>query len=139
MDTLQTQIFFHGKTQILPYLYDPPMLFMFRVPNLMLILAGIYLTIQMLACLMMTEPPPASSASIPTISTSVEDEIERQKVGVKSSGSGSNISDLLDDENNLTPLEALKTKEFYILWLTRFSVVLVTQTVAGFYKVISIF
>lgn len=30
--------------------------------------------------------------------------------------------------------DALKRREFYILWLTRFSVVLVTQSVAGFYK-----
>ncbi len=37
-------------------------------------------------------------------------------------------------EVRISPAQALKSREFYILWITRFSVVLITQTIAGFYK-----
>ena len=39
-----------------------------------------------------------------------------------------------DGETFVTPREALRRGEFYKLWLTRFSVVLITQSVSGFYK-----
>jgi len=37
-------------------------------------------------------------------------------------------------ESYVTPREALRRRELYMLWLTRFSVVLITQSVSGFYK-----
>lgn len=39
-----------------------------------------------------------------------------------------------DGETFVTPKEAFKRKELYMLWFTRFSVVLITQSVSGFYK-----
>merc|ERR1711936_1321833 len=44
---------------------------------------------------------------------------------------------LMDEETGesyVTPREALRRRELYMLWLTRFSVVLITQSVSGFYK-----
>lgn len=104
----------------------------------MLFLAALYFTLQMLACCLLREPPPTSAGSIPTISTTIDAVAEDSSAGTKALGAedlAEAAADLLDDDRNLTPREALATKEFYILWLTRFSVVLVTQTVAGFYKV----
>ena len=44
------------------------------------------------------------------------------------------LMDQTDGENYVTPREALKRKELYMLWLTRFCVVMITQSVSGFYK-----
>ena len=40
----------------------------------------------------------------------------------------------MDGEAYATPRQALQTKEFYMLWVTRFCAVLITQSVSGFYK-----
>ncbi len=82
-----------------------------RVPYVLLVLAAIYSCVQFAACLMVTEPPDYSG----------EDELDAEK-------------NVKDDALNVPVLKALRTKEFTILWLTRFSVVLITQTIAGFYK-----
>jgi len=44
------------------------------------------------------------------------------------------LMDQVDGEAFVTPKEALKRKEFYMLWVTRFCAVLITQSVSGFYK-----
>lgn len=100
------------------YFTDPELLA--GVPRLMLILSGIYLSIQMVACLMVTEP---NSCAI-SENGAVED----------AEASNENIIRNFENESSVTPWEALRTKELYILWLTRFFVVLVTQCIAAFYK-----
>jgi len=92
-----------------------------RVPNLMLILAGIYIAIQLVACFMVTEPK-IDSELVPQ-SDEMEDDRNKEI-----------LMDQTDGENYVTPREAFKRKELYMLWLTRFSVVMITQSVSGFYK-----
>jgi hypothetical protein len=87
-----------------------------RVPNLMLILAAIYLSIQLTACCLVTEP---------VLDTELVREEERGK---------DILMDQADGESYVTPREALKRKELYMLWMTRFCVVMITQSVSGFYK-----
>ena len=92
-----------------------------RVPTLMLILAGIYISIQLLACCLVTEP----AINTELVPQSEEMEEERNK---------EILMDQTDGESYVTPREALKRKELYLLWMTRFSVVMITQSVSGFYK-----
>ena len=81
-----------------------------RVPDLLLILGGIYFTLGMIACLLITQPP--------------EDWLE------KNAGD----EDAKLSQEYVTPLEAFKRRELYLLWLTRLSVVLISNVVSGFYK-----
>jgi len=92
-----------------------------RVPSLMLILAGIYISIQLTACCLVTEP---------TINT----ELVPQTEDMEEDRNKEILMDQTDGESYVTPREALKRKELYMLWLTRFSVVMITQSVSGFYK-----
>jgi len=80
-----------------------------RVPKVMLILAGIYFSIQVL-CMFLIQVPETS-----------EDETQEEKESFKSF-----IVNVLKT--------ALTRKEFYILWGCRFCMQLITQCVAGFYK-----
>merc|ERR1719447_619638 len=73
----------------------------------------------MVACFMVTEP-------------SIDEELVPKSEDVN--GNQEILMDQVDGEAFLTPTEALRKKEFYLLWLTRFSVVLITQSVSGFYK-----
>jgi len=79
-----------------------------RVPGLLLILGGIYLILGMIACLLITQPP--------------EDWLDK------------NVCDEKESLEYVTPLEAFKRKELYLLWVTRLSVVLISNFVSGFYK-----
>ena len=81
-----------------------------RVPSLLLILGGIYFTLGMIACLLITQPP--------------EDWLE------KNAGE----DDVKLSQEYVTPLEAFQRRELYLLWITRLSVVLISQVVSGFYK-----
>merc|ERR550532_2355079 len=90
-----------------------------RVPNLLLLLASLYLTLQMVACFMVTEP-------------SVDEELVPKNED--DNGNQEILMDQVDGEAYVTPKEALKRKEFYMLWVTRFCAVLITQSVSGFYK-----
>ncbi len=102
------------------YFTDPTLLN--RVPTLMLYLTAIYLTVQMIACLLVTEP------NIPcNESTSDFQQLDNENETKDKESKRAKM-------NSISPMEALKTREFYILWLTRFSVVLITQSIAGFYK-----
>lgn len=104
-----------------------------RVPGLMLILSAIYVSIQLVACLMVTEPP--ACQFLDTHNESIE-----SASGANSTPMGSPVKETSVSQESeerelfITPREALRKREFYILWFTRFSVVLVTQTIAGFYK-----
>ena len=79
-----------------------------RVPGLLLILGGIYLILGMIACMLITQPP--------------DDWLHE------------NADDEKEVQEYVTPLEAFKRKELYLLWITRLSVVLISNFVSGFYK-----
>jgi len=101
------------------YFTDPELLA--RVPTLMLILAAIYISIQLIACSMVTEP-------------TIDSELVPQSEDMEEERNQEILMDQTDGESYVTPREALKRKEFYLLWFTRFSVVMITQSVSGFYK-----
>merc|ERR1719334_1942099 len=92
-----------------------------KVPQLMLILAAVYFSIQMAACCLVTLPP----VDVELVPQTEDTEDERNK---------EILMDQTDGESFVTPREALKRKELYMLWFTRFSVVMITQSVSGFYK-----
>jgi len=103
------------------YFTDPHLLD--RVPTLMLILGALYLSIQMIACFLVTEPT-HDPELLPAVEDDAADEEKKEKI----------LMDQDDGESYVTPREAFKRRELYLLWLTRFSVVLITQSVSGFYK-----
>ena len=79
-----------------------------RVPSLLVSLASIYLGLGLLACLLVTQPP----------ETEVKDEHDN------------NVDTLC-----VTLGEALKRREFYLFWVTRLSVVMLSNVVSAYYKV----
>ena len=93
------------------YFTDPTLLA--RVPSLMLILGAIYLSIQSVACFLVTEPS-TDPDLLPSNEQDAEDEDKNEKI----------LMDQDDGESFVTPKEAFRRKELYLLWLTRFSVVL---------------
>ena len=105
------------------YFTDPELLD--RVPTLMLILGAMYFSIQLFACLLVTEPDINSELLPRSEEEALEDE-RKEKI----------LMDQLQDDGEtfVSPREALQRREFYLLWVTRFSVVLITQSVSGFYK-----
>ena len=105
------------------YFTDPELLE--RVPRLMLILGALYFSIQLFACLLVTEPDINSELLPRSEEEALEDE-KKEKILMDQ------VQD--DGETFVSPREALQRREFYLLWLTRFSVVLITQSVSGFYK-----
>lgn len=95
-----------------------------KVPNLMIILGGLYFSIQLFACFLVTEPQPNPEL----LPAPGHEEEEGEDLGDKI------LMDEETGESYVTPREALRRRELYMLWLTRFSVVLITQSVSGFYK-----
>jgi len=81
-----------------------------RVPNLLLTLAGIYLGLGMIACLLITQPP-----------NDWLDQFSDDKTGKL-------------DEEYVTPLEAFTRYEFYLLWFTRLCVVMLSNVISAYYK-----
>ena len=96
-----------------------------RVPSLMLILGALYFSIQLFACFLVTEPK-INSELLP------KSEVESMEGEKKEKILMDQVQD--DGETFVSPRDALRRREFYLLWLTRFSVVLITQSVSGFYK-----
>lgn len=89
------------------YFTDPAVLS--RLPNLLLILAGIYVVMGLTGALLIWQPP--------------------------SWWLSAEMSDVVDDEEDyVTWQEAFKRKELYLLWLTRLCVVLITQVISALYK-----
>jgi len=64
----------------------------------------------MVACLLITQPP--------------DDWLDKN----------ADEDDIKLSQEYVTPLEAFSRKELYLLWITRLSVVLITQVISGFYK-----
>ena len=105
------------------YFTDPDLLS--RVPGLLLILASIYLGLGLLACLLITQPPETEVGQL---------ELRHQQPHGAAGGDDD------EHENNLDTLcvtlgEALKRREFYLLWVTRLSVVMLSNVVSAYYKV----
>lgn len=92
------------------YFTDPDLLS--RVPNLLLILGAIYFTLGMIACLLITQPP--------------DDWLDQN--------TDEGDADVKLSEDYVTPFEAFQRRELYLLWITRLSVVLISQVISGFYK-----
>ena len=69
------------------------------MPNLLLILATIYLSMGLLACLLITQPP--------------DDWLEKTACDESTSKEDETLTEYT------TPCEALQRKEFWCLWITR--------------------
>jgi hypothetical protein len=99
-----------------------------RVPGLLLLLAGVYLVLGLFGSLMICQPPEdwirRKSVSKYDESDSIEMNTDNEKpmLEIKS-----------EDEPYIHWKDALKMKEFYILWITRLSVVLITQVCKIFF------
>ena len=93
------------------YFTDPDLLD--RVPRLLIILASIYLGLGLLACLLITQPP--------------EDWLSQSPFKDESVNNPDNLC--------VTRSKAIKRKEFYLLWITRLSVVMLSNVVSAYYKV----
>jgi len=90
------------------YFTDPDLLS--RVPGLLLTLGGIYLGLGLFACLIITQPP--------------SDWLEKS----------SKEEEVAANQEYVTPCEALQRKELFLLWITRLSVVLMSNGISAFYK-----
>ena len=135
---IQTAIVNPSNVSVNPesgYFEDPELLA--RVPYLMLYLGAVYFTLSFLAGCLMQAPP----------ATCLDDEdceaSEGYKIneGVDMEVKKADINDVIieeekdEDVKNISEVkEAFKSRYFYLLWITRFSVVLITQVLAGFYK-----
>ena len=101
-----------------------------RVPSLLLILAGCYLFLGILGSLMICQPPEdwVQRRSVPTSEVEAQ---ESEKNDSKKSEKDILSHDHTDDDDcYIHWKDALKSKEFYLLWITRLSVVLITQVVS---------
>ena len=98
-----------------------------RVPGLLLILASIYLVMGLLGSLMICQPPEdwIRRTSLPT-SELLELNSDIEKPQEKNALMTDQDS---DSDTFIHWKDALKTKEFYLLWITRLSVVLITQVI----------
>jgi len=99
-----------------------------RVPDLLLKLAAIYFALGMTACLLITQPPEGWLASA---TQKKNEEKDGQVVTTEKKEEAQPVTSVND---YVTPCEALMRKEFYLLWFTRLSVVMVTQVIAAYYK-----
>jgi len=100
-----------------------------RVPGLLLILAAIYLVMGLLGAIMICQPPEdwVRRNSIEEFAEIELMENEKQEKALMKDDSS-------QSDDYLHWKDALKSKEFYLLWVTRLSVVLITQVVAALYK-----
>ena len=96
-----------------------------RVPGLLLILAGLYLLLGISGSLMICQPPEdwiqrKSFSKLGFDQNSIELNAENEKPMLVTSKNNS-------DDSYVSWKDALKMKEFYLLWITRLSIVLITQ------------
>ena len=98
-----------------------------RVPSLLLILAGCYLFLGLLGSIMICQPPEdwVQRRSVPTSEVEAQESENNPKKSEKDI-----LSETDDDDCYIHWKDALKSKEFYLLWITRLSVVLITQVVS---------
>lgn len=108
-----------------------------RVPGLLLILAAIYLVLGFFGSIMICQPPEdwVRRSSLPS---SAADSVELTDPSLTSDKPEKNAlmfeTEDIKDVDYVHWKQALRTKEFYLLWITRLSVVLITQVVAALYK-----
>ena len=88
---------------------------------------GIYLVLGLLGSLMICQPPEdwIRRKSLPTSELELEKPLDRNEKQEKNAL----MLDENDNESYVTWKEALKSKEFYLLWVTRLSIVLITQVI----------
>ena len=102
-----------------------------RVPGLLLILAAIYLVMGLLGAIMICQPPEDWVRRKSLSSDDLNNEVElMEKPKTNAEQTGHSVEELCDsneEDEYVTWKEALKMKEFYLLWVTRLSVVLITQ------------
>jgi len=91
-----------------------------RVPSLLLLLASIYLCLELIGWVLMTEPVTAKREQV-SKKDDKEDNASVQEI-------------MADEEEFVRPKEALMRREFYMLWVSRFCANMITLSVAGFYK-----
>ena len=124
-----------------------------RVPELLLILAAIYFVLGMTGALLVVQPPQEwlleqENKKKRLAEGKLNDNEGFSHVEGLESDRGHNLdnktnpkllpSDQSEEKEALLPYvswkDAFRCKEFYILWVTRLSVVLITQVVAAMYK-----
>ncbi|KAH9515447.1 hypothetical protein Btru_014469 [Bulinus truncatus] len=93
-----------------------------QVPYVFLLLGGCYMGMQLIGSLLLCNPPPVEKTE--SISSINSDAASNQNVGLHSTESdkesAKNMSvtaaDDVDEEVNLSPLEMLRNKYFYLIW-----------------------
>ena len=126
-----------------------------RVPTLLLILGGIYFVLGLTGALLVNQPPTKwllekedekrrkAEAKLKDNEgfANMESIEDNSDATIVKNGPKSLIDDVEKDAGKekvklegLTWKQALCRKEFYLLWITRLSVVLITQVVAAMYK-----
>ena len=115
------------------------------VPSLLLILALIYFVMGMTGALLIIQPPENWLLRCAVKKVDKEEDKQPSTQDGMSTDSSNNLSmvssvDELGDTNKVqAPIavswkKAFRTKELYLLWVTRLSVVLITQVIAALYK-----
>jgi len=97
-----------------------------RVPNLLLILGAIYLGLGLIACFLITQPP---EDWLDRMEKKAAEGEKKKKIETETGAELVRAS-----QDYVTPCEAFRRKELYLLWVTRLSVVMVTQVISAFYK-----
>jgi len=92
-----------------------------RVPSLLLLLASIYLIMELIGWILMTEPVTAKREQVSKKEEDKEDNTSVQEI-------------MMEEDEFVKPKEALLRREFYMLWVSRFCANMITLSVAGFYK-----
>ncbi|GAB6028338.1 hypothetical protein CHUAL_002511 [Chamberlinius hualienensis] len=122
------------------YFYDESLLK--RVPNVFLILGGVYAGMQIIGCILANSPPPPTPISEQTQAESTP--VLAKMTVVKNEDDDSETKNCieLNIENvnvnmpkHYTPLEVLKTREFYLMWLTFFFNAQTANFCSSMYKI----
>jgi len=107
-----------------------------RVPGLLLILASIYLVMGLLGSIMICQPPEdwVRRKRLPLSERDFELTDNSQNDAKMEKNDAPLMFEEKKDEPYIHWKQALKMKEFYLLWITRLSIVLITQVIAALYK-----
>ena len=112
-----------------------------RVPYLLLLLATMYLVLGMIGATLVVQPSEEwiSKQQSPNVTQkedctssgiSEPDRVNLEKLGIESG----NLEKKSNEMTSVGWKDAFKSKELYLLWITRFSVVLILQVISGLYK-----
>ena len=123
-----------------------------RVPDLLWILALIYFVLGVTGALMVVQPSkewtekqqdntqrttlnPMNTTSLDNYNElEVLKDINIDNDEVTHNDPASNLKETDTDTETVTWRQAFRTKELYLLWITRLSIVLISQVIAGLYK-----